>query len=146
MSNEPLTIREPVDADLPAIAHLMAELGYPVEEAFVHRQLQGLAEAGTDWLYVAVQGDLPVGLIGYHEFLFYHLPGRYGRITVLVVTRECRRQGIGKALVDFIEAFARGRGAVRLELCSAWQRADAHAFYERLGYACDSKRFVKPLV
>lgn len=41
------------------------------------------------------------------------------------------------------EAFARRQGCERIELSSGDHRPDAHAFYERLGYAVECRRFIK---
>ncbi len=51
----------------------------------------------------------------------------------LAVDPERRSQGIGKALLDAVKAWARERGATHLELDSALERTDAHRFYDREG-------------
>lgn len=51
----------------------------------------------------------------------------------LAVDPGRRSEGIGKALLDAIKAWARERGATHLELDSAETRTDAHRFYEREG-------------
>jgi GNAT superfamily N-acetyltransferase len=61
---------------------------------------------------------------------------RYGYrawVEDLAVDPDRRSEGIGKALLDAIKAWARERGATHLELDSALPRADAHRFYEREG-------------
>ena len=52
----------------------------------------------------------------------------------LAVDPERRSEGVGKALLDAIKAWARERGATHLELDSAEPRTDAHRFYEREGF------------
>ena len=54
-------------------------------------------------------------------------------------SRRCGRhrmrgRGIGAQLMSVIEDEARRRGAARIQLTSNQRRADAHRFYERLGY------------
>ena len=66
-------------------------------------------------------------------------------VTVLVVAERARRRGVGTALAAALEREARKRGCDRLVLGSAERRADAHAFYARLGYAHTGRRFVKVL-
>ncbi len=51
----------------------------------------------------------------------------------LAVDPVRRSQGVGKALLDAVKAWARERGATHLELDSAEPRIDAHRFYEREG-------------
>lgn len=53
----------------------------------------------------------------------------------LYVDRVARRRGLGAALVAVVEAWARARGAGRVELWSDTRFTDAHRLYERLGYA-----------
>ncbi len=52
-----------------------------------------------------------------------------------------RSQGIGKALLEAMRAWARERGATHLELDSADARLDAHRFYEREGADPGSRSF-----
>jgi GNAT superfamily N-acetyltransferase len=59
----------------------------------------------------------------------------------LAVHPERRSEGVGKALLDSIKAWARERGATHLELDSAEERTDAHRFYEREGYGYRSYSF-----
>ena len=61
----------------------------------------------------------------------------------LVVDARYRRKGIGAALMGSIETWARERGAGVVVLNSGDGRADAHAFYERLGYENTARRYLK---
>ena len=50
------------------------------------------------------------------------------------VDAACRRQGVGRAMIDFIRAFAKEQGFHRLEL-NMWEfNRDALAFYEATGF------------
>jgi GNAT superfamily N-acetyltransferase len=53
----------------------------------------------------------------------------------LVVSGKCRRLGIGKMLVDYIEEQARGNNCYFVMLMSLIKRKEAHQFYEALGYS-----------
>ena len=59
----------------------------------------------------------------------------------LAVHPDRRSEGVGKALLEGMMAWARERGATHLELDSAEGRADAHRFYEREGYDYRSYSF-----
>jgi GNAT superfamily N-acetyltransferase len=63
----------------------------------------------------------------------------------LVVDESARSNGIGRALVEGIEAWARneGCGFMRVDCFSNNQRA--HAFYEKLGYKDRYVNMIKPL-
>ena len=63
----------------------------------------------------------------------------------MVVGARFRRQGIGEQLMQAIEEEARARGGKTLVLNTAHRRADAHAFYEALGYEHTGRRYAKKL-
>jgi len=52
----------------------------------------------------------------------------------LVVDSRARGKGIGRTLMTAAEAWARERGYTRLMLRSNTIRAEAHRFYQNLGY------------
>jgi GNAT superfamily N-acetyltransferase len=56
-----------------------------------------------------------------------------------------RSQGIGAAMMGFVEQEAREAGAAMIELTSNKRRGDAHRFYERLGFARSHEGFKKVL-
>jgi ribosomal protein S18 acetylase RimI-like enzyme len=68
-----------------------------------------------------------------------------GNIDELVVDREYRNQGIGKLLMNEMEAIAKNRGCKRLELDSAFHRTNAHAFYEKQGFEKRAYLFSKEI-
>jgi GNAT superfamily N-acetyltransferase len=59
----------------------------------------------------------------------------------LAVDPERRSQGIGKAILEAAQDWARGAGATHLELDSGLGRVDAHRFYEREGAVRQSYSF-----
>ena len=67
------------------------------------------------------------------------------KLGALVVEESHRRQGIGQALVDTMEAEARARNCALLFLTTASSRRDAHEFYLRVGLEETGKRFAKLL-
>jgi GNAT superfamily N-acetyltransferase len=52
---------------------------------------------------------------------------------------------VGRALVSTVERWARDQGASRLSLTSGLHRAEAHRFYEHLGYEEKGVRLARPL-
>jgi GNAT superfamily N-acetyltransferase len=52
----------------------------------------------------------------------------------LVVDAGHRSRGIGQAMMEAAEQWARDRGLGHLRLRTNLVRADAHRFYERIGY------------
>jgi GNAT superfamily N-acetyltransferase len=66
-------------------------------------------------------------------------------IMALVVAEQARGLGVGRRLVSSAESLARERGASRLMVTTHLRRADAHAFYERLGFDFTGRRYLKAL-
>ena len=60
------------------------------------------------------------------------------RIQRMAVIDDVRGRGVGSALLAFLEAEARRRGATRLTL---WAQVRARQFYERAGYAAAGGEF-----
>jgi [ribosomal protein S18]-alanine N-acetyltransferase len=58
----------------------------------------------------------------------------------IVVAEEIRRQGVGAAMLEAIFAWARGRGARRVELEVRAGNTGAIALYQRGGFARDGLR------
>lgn len=140
-----VTLRAAEPADAAQLVGLIEQLGYPVTVAAVEAQLAALSRSAVDQLLVASDGPRVVGLIGCHAMDLLHIPGRLGRITVLVVAANHRRSGLGRRLVTAAEGYFRTLGCGRVEVTSGQRRAEAHAFYVSLGFAETSKRFVKTL-
>ncbi|MEP6688103.1 MAG: GNAT family N-acetyltransferase [Gemmatimonadales bacterium] len=60
--------------------------------------------------------------------------GRRCEILGLVVDEAHRSRGVGRRLVEQIEAWAAARGLERMTVRSSVARLDSHPFYEPLGY------------
>ena len=73
---------------------------------------------------------------GAARFIF-ESPG-VAKIQRMAVIDDVRKRGVGRALLDFLEAEARRRGAVRLTL---WAQTYARQFYQRAGYAASGPEF-----
>ena len=139
-----MRIREAVDSDAAAIAALIDDLGYAVTPSEISERLALLASAGEPAL-LAEQDDEIIGCVTWHVTPVLHRPGPVGRITLLVVAAPFQGKGIGRALVEAVEARLKERGCVLAEVTSNVKRGDAHRFYERLGFERTSYRFGKPI-
>jgi GNAT superfamily N-acetyltransferase len=132
---------EPRDAD--ALARLSTQLGYPAQPADMPMRLDRLrGDAGVQVL-VAEDDGAVVGLITTHVRYTMNHAAPLAQITLLVVDESRRGSGVGRQLVTVAEAWARGLGCKRIVVTTALQRADAHAFYERMSYAHTGRRYGK---
>ena len=138
------TIRPATAGDAAELARLLTALGYPVTTELAAARFATFSDAGEEAIAAAdADGTRLLGLATLHATPVLHRAGPVGRVTALVVDPDARGRGIGRALMAAAEAWAAGRGCVLMEVTSNRRRTDAHAFYERLGYAGTSIRFGK---
>ena len=71
------------------------------------------------------------------------LSGRFAVMEDVVVAENCRGRGIGTALLEAADSFARSRGCGYAIVVSSGFRKDAHRFYEKQGYTEDVWGFRK---
>lgn len=140
-----MQIRRAVPADSPAIAPLLGQLGYPTTPDALAARFARVADNGHDIAWVAVDEDLgtTAGFAAGHLRWPFQLDSPVAELSALVVDETHRGTGAGRALVEVFEGWAVAQGCLRMTVSSGFQRAGAHAFYERLGYAQRSKKFEK---
>ena len=95
--------------------------------------------------FIAEADGKIVGLAAAVKVLAIGHPGGYVKMNGIGVLPEYRRQGIGKKLMEHVERFAVEQGAPYVGLASGINRAEAHAFYENIGYRKTSYWFRKSL-
>lgn len=130
-----MRVRSMVEGDAGAVAALSGQLGYPAAADRIASRFRVLVEDPDSTILVAEMSDRALGG-------WIHVSGRrsletdpLAEIAGLVVEAARRRQGIGRQLVDAAEAWARGRGYVRMRVRSNVARDAAHDFYSGLGFA-----------
>lgn len=135
--------RKATENDLPTIVRLLAddELGSTREsiedyatveyvEAFAEME----AQAGNQ-LILAIEDQTVVGCLQ-----LTLIPGlarrgmKRAQIEGVRVDRRFRSHGVGQALFEQAISIAKAEGAGLVQLTTDKQRADAHRFYERLGF------------
>ena len=130
--------------DIPQLAALLDDL-FEVELDFTadaSRQTRGLelrvAEAAkSDRQMVAVARDdsgRPVGMASGQIVISTAEGAPSVWVEDVVVHAEFRRQGIGKQLVEFMLAWAKARGATRMQLVADRENTSADLFYTALGW------------
>lgn len=139
-----MTIRDARPADSEAVAGLLGELGYPTTAEAAHSRLELLGIVG-DRVVVADSDDEVVGLAHLQVTPAIEHDRPAAKIGALIVTEAHRGEGIGRALVEAMDAEARARGCALLFLTTSARRTDAHEFYKRVGLEETGKRFTKTL-
>jgi GNAT superfamily N-acetyltransferase len=138
------TIRDARPADADAIARLLTQLGYPTEAEAVASRLDRLLIVGDRVVVAEVDGAV-VGLAHLQVTPAIERDRPAAKLGALVVDEAQRGHGIGRALVEAMEAEARRRGCELLYLTTAERRDDAHAFYERVGLEHTGRRYGRTL-
>ena len=140
---EPLHIDpEPLTSSVAAelITDLNAELSaaYPEAGATHFRLDPNEVAPGAGTFVVARSGGRPVGCGALRRLrddaLVRELGPRVGELKRMYVARELRGQGIGRALLDRLEAEARTLGLDRLVLETGTRQSEALALYRRAGF------------
>ena len=144
MNHSGLEIRQAAPTDAPQIEGLYRQLvpGSPVSVLPVRlAQLQTSEEAH---LAVAERGGLLLGT----AFLSLCPDPMYGTqpfgvIENVVVLAAARGSGVGSALLQYLERLALKADCSKLMLSSSSSRTEAHAFFQRAGFAPGKVGFVK---
>lgn len=140
-----MNIRDARADDAEALAALLGQLGYPTSTEAVSGRLARFAESDADRIFVAEEGGAIVGFASVHVSLAVEYDEPAAKLSAIAVDQNHRRRGIGEALVAAAEEEARARGCGLLFLTTAERRADAHAFYERIGFEHTGRRYGKTL-
>jgi GNAT superfamily N-acetyltransferase len=140
-----IQLREARPEDAAAVALLLDELGYPTNRKQAAERLERLtADPTTSLLVAEVDGEV-AGFASLHVQNLLEADSLGCVFSALVVGKRFRRLGVGARLSEAVEAQARERGCEHIVLSSAHRRADAHAFYEALGYEHTGRRYRKTL-
>lgn len=90
---------------------------------------------------VAADGDRCMGTVT--AVLCYGLDGTFMVVENVVVSKACRRKGVGKSLFEKIDELAEQNNCGYTILVSSDFRKKAHKFYENMGYTDGVKGFRK---
>ena len=140
-----IRIRDAELSDAPQLAALMCELDYETTSGEMETRLKSILSNPTYKTFVAVVDGRVCGMIGTITCPSYEHNDPGGRILALVTLRAARRRGVGRALIATAEKDFVQRGIRRVALNTQLTRADAHKFYESLGYERNGWRFVRQL-
>ena len=145
MPDVDLAIREAEPSDASEMAALMCELGYETTAAEMEGRLSAILSIPAYQTFVAILDDRVCGMIGTVVQPGYEHNDSGGRILALVISQAVRRRGVGRALMAAAEENFARRGITRVAVDTRLTRADAHKFYQALGYERNGYRFVKSI-
>ena len=137
--NAAVTLREARAEDTASLTALLAQL-FAIETDFAidpEIQARGLAllrDRPDAVILVAEAEGRVVGMCTVQLTASTARGGLSAGVEDVVVDRAWRGRGIGRALLAGAEAWARGRGAVRVALLADETNLPALDFYDRLGF------------
>ena len=139
-------IRRARRTDFTFVMQVLADSGMPIpppDRATLKRFRNIVADLGTEF-YVALLEDTIVAfvLVTYARRL---TQAQHARIDHLVVVQKFRRQGVGTALLRFVEQRAQKRGCAILSVCLPGNEVTACQFLAKNGMAEQGVWLVKPL-
>lgn len=128
------TLRAAVESDAAELARLTAQLGYPADAAAMRARLARLRAGANDCVLVVARPD--GGLAGWIHGTLVQLLESPLRVEIggLIVDEVWRRRGLARRLVAGLEAWAVAQGAAELSVRCREERAETHAFYERMAF------------
>ena len=139
-------IRDAELSDAAELAALACQLGYKTTGPEMESRLVSILKDLRYKTLVALKDEKICGMLGTFSASSYLHNDLNGRIIALVVSRKSRRHAIGARLIAAAEKDFTQRGITRVTLTTRFERAEAHRFYDKLGYARTGFRFAKNLV
>lgn len=93
-------------------------------------------------MFIAEVDGTPAGCAFLVTLVDYFNERPHAHLSVLAVAKDLEGKGVGRALLDASERWARQRGSDRLTLSALVTNARARALYERRGYRGEYIRYV----
>jgi ribosomal protein S18 acetylase RimI-like enzyme len=138
-------IRNAKLTDAPELAALMRELGYQTTRDEMRMRLRSILSDARCSTFVGKIDNELCAMIGTLTHISHEHNDLSGKIIALVVSKQQRRIGIGRALIAAAEKDFARRNVTRVTLTTRFEREDAHRFYKALGYSRTGFRFGKKL-
>ena len=107
-------------------------------------QLQNPSDAVL-FLFAEDDTGTPLGTIFANTVRDYFTGQPVAYVEVLAVSEGAAGRGLARELMERVEAWARARGSVRVDLNVFSANRRARGFYEHLGYREETVRYVKDL-
>jgi GNAT superfamily N-acetyltransferase len=150
-----LVIRPAGGRDEPALLRLAGRLaefelpGWRTASSVIGADAQAMLEAiranrDDNVVFMAERAGAPAGCL--HILATQDFFGlSHAHVSVIATTAEAEGSGVGAALLDYGEAWARSRGLPLLTLNVFAANARARQFYERAGMNVEFVKYAKPI-
>lgn len=147
MQEDRLTIRWATEGDVESLAILMTELGYATTGEEMRDRLRVINGEPHYKVFVADYNGIVAGMAGALKSYYFEQNGSYVRLGALVTKEAYRNRGVGKALVEAVEQWAKEvqAHAIVLNCGNREERKVAHGFYRQVGFEARSTGYVKQL-
>ena len=132
--SEKFIVRRAVISDIEDIYYInKTSLGYEYDLEKQKNKLRMILDDNMQVVFVADNGNK---VIGYIHLVNYDViyADNFKNCLGLAVDNDCKRKGIGSALLKQGELWAKENGAIGIRLCSGIERENAHKFYFANGY------------
>ena len=150
-----IVVRPASDEDIPFLARTADRLrpdatASPRDPETMKRYFSALAdskllgEQGSEAFVASIDGET-AGFVAVHPDADYFTGHPRAYVDVLVVAPEAEGRGVGRALLAYVESWAKRLGCLEVVLDVFATNAEALAFYERCGYRPDHIRMAKSL-
>lgn len=96
-------------------------------------------------LFVALLDQQPAGCLLLWTLEDYFTGKRHAHVSVIAVTRAAEGRGVGRALMEYAERWARARGHTRVTLSVFESNRRAQKLYEGAGFEVEMRRYSKQL-
>lgn len=147
---EEVQFRPSTEVDLPAIVRLIADDGLgrgreDVSEPLNPRYVAAFQAVQADPNQLLVVAERAGAVVGTFQLSFIpgvsRLGSWRGQIEAVRVAASERGTGLGGQMMEWAISECRRRGCSLVQLTSDKSRADAHRFYERLGFVASHDGF-----
>lgn len=146
-----ITIRDAIDKDILPILELLYELGRPepIDDKEITVFKSKIREYFSDpskMILVAESNSEIVGLVSIILLRRLNHAKYEMYIPELVVKKDLRYSGIGKALIAKCIELGKKKNCYRIRLESGNERKESHKFYKTLGFSQSGLSFSKSLL
>ena len=128
-----IEIRQIKPQDSSAITELSRQLGYPLSQDQISKNIEVILANKDHDAFVAVHKNQIVGWIGVAQTIMIEMTP-YCEINGLVIDEKFRGKGIGKLLIEKAKQWAKEKGNNTIRLRCNVKRKETHLFYQHLGF------------